>query len=375
MSLYFFMNGFARLRNVEVMKIGNLDLGQKAILAPMAEVSDAPFRQICREYGAGLTFTQMISAKGVIENAFSTLKVLAFNKNEKPIGIQLLGNNPEYIGKAIQEIKSLKPDVIDLNCGCSVPNVCRFGMGSSILDDPGLLAKLVRTMVDAAGDIPVSVKIRLGRDKQHISVLRNAKIIEDNGASMVTVHGRYRADSYKNEPDWSWIKKVKESVSIPVVGNGSLFHAEDCIRMIRETGCDSVFLARGALGNPFIFNRLNSILSTGNDPGRPTADEVAAAALHHFELQIKDSGQLQGIKKARKYLVWYFRFFNGISAFIDKIYSLNEVNLVEEYIKEHVNKIKNGFYPEEDFEEINKSFNERVLFWMNDSKWQLVDNQ
>jgi tRNA-dihydrouridine synthase B len=245
------------------MKIGNLDIGKKAILAPMAEVTDAPFRQICREHGAGLTFTQMVSAKGVVENAFATLKVLAFSQSEKPIGVQLLGSDPEYIAKAIHELHSFKPDLIDLNCGCSVPNVCRIGLGASILDKPDLLEKLVKTMVKAAGKIPVSVKIRVGGDRQHVTLMRNAKIIEDNGASLITVHARFRSDSYKQEADWSWIGKVKEAVSIPVVGNGSLFEPEECLRMMNQTGCDSVFIARGALGNPFIFSRLNAMLSTG----------------------------------------------------------------------------------------------------------------
>ncbi|HEX2866226.1 MAG TPA: tRNA dihydrouridine synthase DusB [Ignavibacteriales bacterium] len=357
------------------MKIGNLDIGKKAILAPMAEVTDAPFRQICREYGAGLTFTQMVSAKGVVENAFATLKVLAFSQSEKPIGVQLLGSDPEYIGKAIHELKSFKPDLIDLNCGCSVSHVCRLGLGAGILDKPELLGKLVRAMVSAAGSTPVSVKIRAGRDPKHVTLLENARIIEDNGASIITVHGRFRSDSYKQEADWNWIKKVKERVSIPVVGNGSLFEAEDCIKMMDETGCDTVFIARGALGNPFIFSRLNAMVSTGKDPGKPSVDEVAKAALRHLQLLIKDSGSMQGVKKARKHLVWYFRSFNGITGFIDKIYSLEEASLVEEFISEHAEKIKKDVYPEEDHSRIDQSFKDRVLFWMNEKQTQEVEKQ
>lgn len=357
------------------MKIGNLDIGKRAILAPMAEVTDAPFRQICREHGAGLTFTQMVSAKGVVENAFATLKVLAFSQSEKPIGVQLLGSDPEFIGKAIHDILSFKPDLIDLNCGCSVPNVCRIGLGAAILDKPELLEKLVKSMVKAAGSIPVSVKIRAGRDRQHVTLLRNAKIIEDNGASMITVHGRFRSDSYKEEADWNWIRKVKEAVKIPVVGNGSLFEPEDCLKMLSETGCDSLFIARGALGNPFIFQRLNQMLQTGTDTGKPSIDEVARTALRHLSLLIKDSGPLQGVKKARKHLVWYFRYFNGIKSFIEKIYSLDEASLVEEYVNEHVDKIKKNVYPEEDLSSIELSFKDRVLFWMNEKQTQEVAKQ
>ena len=347
------------------MKIGNLNLGNNAILAPMAEVTDAPFRQICREFGAGLTFTQMVSAQGIINNSFKSLKFLAFNRNEKPVGVQLLGNNPDYIKKAIQEIKSLQPDIIDLNCGCSVPNVCRFEMGAGILDNPYLLGTLVKAMKDSAGEIPISIKMRLGRDKQNNTLLKNAEIAEKNGASAVMIHARYRSDAYSDNAEWKWIKDVKKSLSIPVIGNGSLFEPQDCIRLMEETGCDSVIIGRGALGNPFIFKRLNSILETGKDPGFPSIDEVKKTALHHFHLILKDSGEINGIKKARKFLIWYFMFFRGIGEFINNIFSLKEKNLVIEFIEEHSEKIKNYMYPEEDLSYIKKSFNERVLFWIN----------
>lgn len=357
------------------MKIGSLDIGQKAIVAPMAEVSDTPFRHICREYGAGLTFTQMVSAKGVIENSFTTLKALAFSQREKPIGIQFLGNNPGYLEKAINEVKSFKPDLIDLNCGCSVSQVCKHGLGASLLDNQILLGNLVKTMVKASDNIPVSVKIRLGRNKSKINVIQNAKIIEDNGASFITVHARTRENSYEDPADWEWIGRVKESVSIPVVGNGSLFTPEDCVEMIRKTGCDSVFIARGALGNPFIFNGLNNILEMNSCPGNPEIDEVAKVAVKHLYLQIKDSGEILGVKKIRKYLIWYFRFYQGVTSFIDNIHSFNKPEELEEYIFQHVKNIKENNYPEEDLEKIDKSFKERILFWMIDNNYKEVINQ
>ncbi len=338
------------------------------MLAPMAEVTDAPFRQICKEYGAGLTFTQMISAKGIIENSFQSLQSLAYNKSEKPIAVQLLANDPEYLRKAIFEIKQLKPDLIDLNCGCSVQQVCKYGLGASLLDDPVLLGKLVRTMVNAAGDIPVSIKIRLGRDKQNITVLRNSKIIEDNGASAVIVHGRTRSQAYIEPSDWSWIKKVKDEVKIPVIGNGSIFEPEDAIRMFDQTNCDFVFISRGALGNPFIFQRINSSLNGGTETNAPDIDEVGNAAIKHLKMIIKDSGEFNGVIKARKHLIWYFRFYKGISSFIEKIFTIDNSAQVELFILDHIQKIKNGFYPEEDLQRVRKSFNERVLFWINDKK-------
>jgi tRNA-dihydrouridine synthase B len=357
------------------MKIGNLDIGQKAIFAPMAEVTDTPFRQICRENGAGLTFTQMVSAKGVVENSFITLKALAFHQSEKPIGIQFLGSDPDYLQRAVKEVISFKPDLIDLNCGCSVSQVCKFGLGASLLDDPKLLEILVKNMVKAAGNIPVSVKIRLGRNRKKINVIQNSKIIEDNGASFITVHARTREDSYNEPADWEWIKKVKESVNIPVVGNGSLFTPDDCKRMIDETGCDSVLIARGAIGNPFIFSRFNQLMETGHDPGQPEIEKIAETAIKHLHLQVKDSGEILGVKKIKKNLIWYFRFYQGISYFINKIFTLEKVNEIEEFISEHVSKIKENNYPEEDLEKVDRSFKDRVLFWIMDNNYQEAINQ
>lgn len=347
------------------MKIGTLDIGSKAILAPMAEVTDAPFRTMCREHGAGLTFTQMISAKGVSENSFDTLKFLAFSRNEKPIGVQMLGGNIDNLGAAVEEIRKLKPDVIDLNCGCSVAQVCKYNMGARLLDDPVYLGKLVRRMVDASGGIPVSVKIRLGASWQKINVIENARQIEKNGASFITVHARTRADIYANPPVWEWIKKVKQSVSIPVVGNGSLMEPADCLRMIEQTGCDGVFIARGALGNPFIFERFNALMESGADPGHPDADTVLNTVVKHLELLVRDAGEPIALNRAKKHILWYYRYFNGITHLLENIFQLNDKSSVIGFLSEHTEKIKNNIYPEEDFERIKRSFNERVLFWIN----------
>lgn len=350
------------------MKIGKLDIGRRAILAPMAEVTDAPFRTICRLQGAGLTFTQMVSAKGLLENSFESLRYLAFARDEKPIGVQLLGGDMEYLGKAAAEVSRLKPDLIDLNCGCSVAQVCKYNMGAALLDDPVQLGKIIARMVRSAGEVPVSVKIRIGRSRQKINVLENARQIEQNGASAIIIHARARSDAYSDSPDWNWIRKVKENVSIPVIGNGSLLEPQDCLDMISQTGCDSLFIARGALGNPFIFNRLNSLLERGADPGHPSADEVLKVCLQHLNLIIRDNGELQGVKKARKHLIWYYRFFDGITPFIEKLFSLDSRSSLEEFLAEHTDKIMRGQYPEEDPETIKKKFNERVLFWMNNQQ-------
>jgi tRNA-dihydrouridine synthase B len=355
------------------MKIGNLDLGRNAILSPMADITDAPYRQLCREYGAGLTFTQMISAKGIIENSFLSLKSLAFRRDEKPIGIQLLANDEYYLEKAVEEVTSLKPDIIELNSSCSVSKVCNFGLGASILDEPELLGRLVKSMVKASNNIPVSIKLRLGKDNRNINILKNARIAEENGASSITIHAKTRKDLYVDSPEWQWIKKAKEVVSIPVIGNGGIFEPQDAIKLLNETGCDSVFIARGSMGNPFIFKRFNAIMESGVDPGEPGMDEVANTAIRHFDLLLKDSGNILGIKKARKFLVWYFKYTFGIYKFIEKLYSLNEPELIREFILEYAQDIKQSNYPEMDLNKIKENFNERVLFWIDENQHQ-ADN-
>lgn len=349
------------------MKVGKLDLSSKAILAPMMGITDSPFRKLNKEYGAGLSFTEMVSALGVIENEFRTLRYLAFSKNEKPVGIQFLGNNPDYLYKAVKEVVQFKPDVIDLNCGCPVQKVCKWNMGAALLDQPSLIGNLVKKMVNAAGEVPVSVKMRLGKDKSRVTILENAKVAEDNGASFITVHAKVKNEKAENKPVIEWLRKVKETISIPVVANGFMFTPQDCLEVMQQTGCDNVLIARGAIGNPFIFSRLNALLSGKDDPGEPSFDDIKNAALKHLHLIFEENDEDKGLFKVRKNMIWYFMNYNGIYDFIQKIYSLNSRNSVEDYIAEHTEMLKQNVYPEEDREEIKKVFLERVLFWMNET--------
>lgn len=346
------------------MKIGNLDLGKKLLLAPMAEVSYSPFRKISREYGAGITFTQMVSAQGVLKNNLETLRLLVFNKIEKPIGVQILGNDPEIIKEAVQEIKIYKPDLIDLNCGCSVSKVTKNNMGSRILDDPNLLARLVKNMSDAKGNVPISVKLRLGSSRKKINIVENAKIAEDNGADLIIIHTRTRDDSYDVEPDWSWLRKVKENVKIPVVGNGSVFQPQDALSMIEQTGVDSVMIARGALGNPFIFSRFNSIIENGIDPGHPEIDDVIDVIKKHIQYSIEEFGESNTITKSIKHIIWYLRFFKGINSLIKNLNDIKELSKLYSIINSHLIKIKNNEYEDEDLEVIQSNFKNRVVFWI-----------
>ena len=352
------------------MKIGNLELGKKLFLAPMAEVSDSSFRKICKEHGAGLTFTQMVSAQGVIKNDFDTLRFLSFNRSEKPIGVQILGNDPDILGEAVKEIAKFKPDLIDLNCGCPVDKVVTKNMGSALLDDPKRIGRIIRKMVDSSGGIPISIKVRLGKDKSRINVLETAKMLEDSGGSLIFIHARTRADKYDSEVDIDWLRKVKESVSIPVVGNGSLFTPQEIKDMLEITGTDSVMIARGALGNPFLFERFNKMIETGTDPGEPEPVRLKEVLLKHINLMEQEYGEPFSIDKVKKHTVWYFRNYPGIELLLDKIFSFTNLSSLRLFIEEHTEEILAGTYPVVSSLTINKKFKKKVLFWLEEPNFE-----
>jgi tRNA-dihydrouridine synthase B len=343
------------------LKFGSLELESNAFLAPMAEITDYAFRTIAKNYGAGLTFTQMVSAEGVIKNNFNTLRMLTFSRAEKPIGVQLLGNDPDIIGRAVKELVKFKPDIIDLNCGCPVEKVYSCKMGAFLLSQPDKLGKLVREMVKNSDGIPISVKIRLG-PKEKVNVLENVKVIEDNGASVIILHARNRADRYDVEAEWEWIARVKEEVKISVVGNGSIFDAQDAIAMLDQTKCDGVLLGRGALGNPFIFKQIK-LLKNGIKYS-PTIEEISEVALLHTNLLQKEQSLSISLDRAKKNIIWYFKYQNGIENLITELYSAVNFERIKEIIIAHTDRLLNNFYPQQDVEEINRKFNNRVLFWL-----------
>ncbi len=350
------------------MKIGNLDLGRKLFLAPMAEVSDSSFRKVCKERGVGLAFTQMVSALGVIKNNFDTLRFLSFSRSEKPVGVQILGNDAEILGEAVKEIAKFKPDIIDLNCGCSVDKVVSNKMGAALIDDPTRIGKIIRKMVDSSNGIPISIKTRLGKDKAHINVLEIAKTVEENGGSLIFIHNRTRTDKYDTEVDSTWLKKIKKAVQIPVVGNGSLFTPGDVKKLLDETGCDSAMIARGALGNPFLFERFNTLVETGIDPGEPGVEVVRDVLLEQIKFMEEEHGEFASLDKVKKHTVWYFRNYSGIDLLLESIFSFNSLNSIREFIREHSDKILKNKYPAISGSDINKKFNKKVLFWLEEEK-------
>ena len=343
------------------MKIGKLDVLNNAFLAPMAEVTDYSFRTIAKKYDCGLTFTQMVSAEGVIKNNFNTLRMLTFNRSEKPIGVQLLGNDSSVIGRAVREIARIKPDVIDLNCGCPVEKVYGNKMGAHLLSQPDNIGNIVKEMVKNSEGVPISIKIRLG-PKNKVNALENAQIIEEHGASIIMVHARTRNDKYDVDAQWEWISRIKEKVDIPVIGNGSIFTAEDAIRMMDETKCDGVLLGRGALGNPFIFKQIQ-YLKEGKTY-IPSIEEIRDVALEHIVLLEKEQDFRKHLDRAKKNIIWYFKYLNGIEKLIADVYS--SVNFIElkKIINNHSNRLLENYYPQTNVEEIKQKFNNRVLFWL-----------
>ena len=348
------------------MKIGNVEIKDRLILAPMAEITDKPFRQMARKHNAALTFTQMISARGVVRSEFRTMRKIAFSKSELPIGVQILGCEPDCIGESVKEISKYKPTVIDLNAGCPVKNVTKLGFGVALLDEPRKLGKIVSAMKKNSNGIPVSVKMRLGIRKNN--ALEIAKIIEDEGADFITLHPKLGTQSSEEKPDWTQIAELKSKLKIPVIGNGFVFTAEDAIRMRKETNCDAVMVSRGGIGNPFIFSRFEQLIKNGNAP-LPTVDEIYANALEHVEkIKIEYGRNLSGLHNAKKHIIWYFKYLNGINWLIPNVLNARSCDELAEILEKHFEKLKNDEYPQTDVEEIKRKFKDRILFWLLDKK-------
>ncbi len=283
----------------------SIDFKNKIALGPMAGVTDLPFRLLCKEMGCDLMTTEMISAKGLMYNNHKTEILLLTDETEHPIGVQLFGSDPDIMaGEAEKIARDRDFDFIDINMGCPVPKIVGNGEGSALMKNPALAADIVRAMVKRI-DIPVTVKIRAGFDADSINAPEMAKALEDAGASAIAVHARTRERFYSGNADWSVIKAVKDSVSIPVIGNGDITSADDVIRMKEETGCDSVMVARAAKGNPWIFREIKAGLRGDTIPPRPSIEEIIDMMKRHIELMVRLKGEYIGVREMRKHIAWY----------------------------------------------------------------------
>jgi tRNA-dihydrouridine synthase B len=286
------------------MKIGTLDLGTGIFLAPMAGVTDLPFRILCREKGCSLASTEMVSAKAIYYGNKDTADLLKSCAEDRPLAVQLFGSEPELMTEMALRIEEGPFALIDINMGCPVPKVVKNGEGSALMKNPALAGKIVAAMTRKLKK-PVTVKIRAGFDETHKNAAELARILEASGAAAITVHGRTREQYYSGRADRSIIREVKEAVRIPVIGNGDIFTAEDARQMLAETGCDGVMVARGAEGNPWIFSEIRSLLETGKLPEKPSAAEKRELVFRHLAMEMEQSGEKAGILKMRKHISWY----------------------------------------------------------------------
>ena len=289
---------------IKPLKIGSVTLPNNLILAPMAGVTDLPFRLLCKEQGAGLLCMEMVSAKAILYKNRNTESLLEIDPRENPVSLQLFGSDPEIISTIAHQIEERPFDILDLNMGCPVPKIVNNGEGSALMKNPKLAGEIIRRTVRAI-DKPVTVKIRKGFDGEHINAVEMAKIAEDAGAAAVAVHGRTREQFYSGKADWDIIKQVKEAVSIPVIGNGDLLTAEDVIAMEEQTGCDGFMIARGAQGNPWIFRQILHYFETGEHLAKPTLEEVTQMILRHARMMLEFKGEYIGIREIRKHAAWY----------------------------------------------------------------------
>ncbi|MGN0158963.1 MAG: tRNA dihydrouridine synthase DusB [Brotaphodocola sp.] len=286
------------------LKIGNIELENNLILAPMAGVTDLPFRLLCKEQGCGLLYTEMVSAKAILYKNKNTQELLKVIPEERPIAVQLFGSDPEIVSDIAHQIENGPYDFIDINMGCPVPKIVGNGEGSALMKEPKLVEKILSSMVKKVKK-PVTVKFRKGFNDDNINAVEIAKIAESCGVAAVAVHGRTREQYYSGKADWDIIRQVKEAVKIPVIGNGDIFTPQDAKRMLEETGCDGLMIARGARGNPWIFSRINHYLDTGELLPEPGQEEVAQMILRHAQMQVQMKGEENGMKEMRKHIAWY----------------------------------------------------------------------
>ena len=319
-----------------MLEIGNVKIENNVFLAPMAGITDKPFREICRRFGAGMVYSEMISAKGLYYNDKKTASLMDMT-GEKPCAIQIFGSEPEIMAEIIPKVMEFKPDIIDINMGCPAPKIVNNGDGSALMKMPELMGKIMRA-VTAASPVPVTAKIRKGWDEDNS--LLCAKILEDNGASAVAVHGRTREEFYGGKADWGVITRIKQELKIPVIGNGDIFSAEDAIRMFGQTGCDGVMVARGAQGNPWLFKEINELIKTGEVKTAPQPQERLRVALEHISRLIEDKGESRGIKEARKHLAWYIKGLKGATQIRTEIFKISDFATMSRILTNYIDTFR-----------------------------------
>ncbi len=318
------------------MKIGNVTTENNFFLAPMAGITDLAFRKICKSYGAGMVYSEMVSAKGLYYNDKKTAELMTLADGEHPAAIQIFGSDAEIMAEVIPKVMEFKPDIIDINMGCPAPKIVNNGDGSALMKNPKLIGEIVRAVSDAS-PVPVTVKIRKGWDKLSVNALLIAQIAEENGAAAIAVHGRTRDEFYSGKADWDIIQEIKRAVSVPVIGNGDIRCAQDAKNLMDYTGCDAVMVARGAQGNPFIFRQIDEFFKTGSVTYEPTPKERLNQALSHTEALVKLKGENRGVKEARKHIAWYIKGLPNASKIKTEIFKISDFATLSDTLSEYIN--------------------------------------
>ena len=317
------------------LKIGNRQFSKNVFLAPMAGITDKPFREVCREFGAGMVYSEMISAKGLHYNDRKTASLMDMT-GETPCAIQIFGSEPEIMAEIIPKIMEFNPDVIDINMGCPAPKIVNNGDGSALMKTPELMGRIMRAVKDVS-PVPVTAKMRKGWEDDNSLVC--AKILEENGADAITVHGRTRKEFYSGKADWDVIRKIKAELSVPVIGNGDIWTAQDAKNMFEYTNCDGVMVARGAQGNPWIFTEIKELMENGQITTVATAKERLEVCLRHITRLVEDKGEDRGIKEARKHIAWYIKGLKGSAQIKTEVFKISDFATMTGVLTNYIDKI------------------------------------
>ena len=318
------------------LQIGPVKIEGNLVLGPMAGVTDLPFRVLCKEAGADLIYTEMVSAKGIMYGNKNTEALLQVEEQERPVALQLFGSDPKIMSEQAKRIEHRNFDIVDINMGCPVPKVVNNGEGSALMKNPELIGEIVSAMTNIL-EKPVTVKIRKGFGAEDCNAPEIAKIVEQSGGAAVAVHGRTREQYYSGKADWDCIRAVKEAVSIPVIGNGDIFEPDDAKRMMEETGCDAVMLARGVRGNPWLFTRTKEYLRTGTLLEKPSVEEVIQTVLRHARMQVEWKGEYIGMREMRKHISWYMSGYPNSAKLRGSINEMETLDQLQFALEEYVN--------------------------------------